>query len=155
MPDLATTLGVSIMAGIDENGTHFSTDLFVDFVPNAYGNATWDVKVGYNSSSMSCPKYQRQEKIGEGPCSASSQEMQLKRTDKTIDIAIWVDNMVVEVFFMNGRSAWTVPLPCTALSYGHGLAVFNTDGTVTLKSAVAWSVESLKYENDGPSALLV
>merc|ERR1712216_376346 len=81
LPKIATKFGVSVMTGSFSNGTLFSTDLFVDFVPNTQGNATWTVTVGHDSSTMSCPTYQRQKKTGEGPCPTKTQTMQLKSSD--------------------------------------------------------------------------
>merc|ERR1712232_1073602 len=104
---------------------------------------------------MGCPLFERGKKIGDGLCPLKKQPMMLKQSDKTIDIALWVDGFVVEAFFMGGRAAWTVPLPCLALSSGKGFEVFTSVGEAILLNATAWTMNSITYENAGPSALYV
>jgi len=146
MPMQATKLGISVMTG-EVNGSHIGTDFFIDFVPG--DDDTWLVDVGHDSSSMQCPN---KTKSGLGkpafiPCPSKTLPMPLKRSDKTLDIAVWVDNLVVEAYFMAGRSAWTVAVPCSALLDGSRGAELFASTSVTLRSADAWSVKSLTYED--------
>ena len=82
-----------------------------------------------------------------------SGKLWLKATDQTLDVAVWTDNTVAEVFFMAGRSAFAVPLPCAAVSAaaagGGGISVFadsNEEGGVAeLVGATAYAVSSIRY----------
>ena len=59
LPSVAARLGVAVLAGRRADGSGFSIELYVDFVPNANGTDTWLVQAGYDSSSLSCPRYCR------------------------------------------------------------------------------------------------
>ena len=94
--------------------------------------------------------------------------MFLKKSDTTLDIAIWVDTAFAEVFFNGGRVAWTVPLPCEAIINGGGAAVFVASSTATaapggsrdglagerqrveLLSATMWDLNAVTYQDVGP-----
>ena len=135
IPTAATKFGVSVMTGAFPNGSKFGIDLFVEFKPLNRGN-TWSVQAGYDSSSMT-------------PGLRSSETLTLKSSDKTIDLSIWIDNVVAEVFFMGGRAAWTVPLPCAAIDAaaksGTGIDIFNAKDAITVKHATVWSMRALTY----------
>merc|ERR1712232_1434419 len=150
MPMSATQIGVSVMTGFDAKGNKFGLDLFIDFAPNENNADTWVVTAGFNASSMACPN-----KTKSGPgvpshiaCPVSSLPLHLKKTDRTLDIAVWVDNLVVEAYFMEGRSPWTIAVPCAALAPGaRGVDVFSRGSEAELLSGKIWEVNSLTYED--------
>jgi beta-fructofuranosidase len=149
MPTEATRLGVSVMTGTDADGNVFGTEVFIDFVPNNNNDDFWYVQAGHDSSSMLCPN---KTKSGLGTpshiaCPVHQLPLPLKRSDSTLDISIWVDNLVVEAYFMGGRNPWTIALPCAALADGErGAAVFADGAGAKLQSVQAWAVASLTYE---------
>merc|ERR1712194_448510 len=62
-------------------------------------------------------------------------------SDTEIDIRVFVDNTVVEVFWLGGRSVMTVD--ASAASIGTELSVCTYEGSdVTVKSASAWEMGS-------------
>ena len=164
VPTRPARLGVSVMVGasaVQDGETAFAIDIFMDFVPATSSAATkWTVNAGYNSSSMMCPS----STDGEGaerarrqgvPCPSKTGPLWLKAADEVLDFAVWTDNTVVEAFFMNGRSAWAIPLPCAAVSLaasgGGGVSVFADGDGATLLSATVFGVGSIVYDEVGPS----
>ena len=133
------------------------TDFFIDFKPG-FGAGAWNVSAGYDTSSMSCPIYCKNCPPPTDPnnrtsCPAMSAPLPLKATDKTLEIAVWIDNVFAEVFFMGGRAAWTVPLPCEAIQGADGgAAVFARGGAAQLVQATAWDMRAIEYEDVGPDA---
>lgn len=162
VPTEPVRLGLKVLGGAGTSaGTNFSTTLFFDFTPapgtsgkaGPAASTVWNVTVGFNQSSMLCPHY-----VPKGPppslkdrvpCPSGTASISLKPSDSTLEIAVWIDNVVMEVFFMGGRIAWTVPLPCQAVVHGSGAAVFahGAAGPVTVQSATAWAMEDISYED--------
>lgn len=108
-------------------------EIFVDFAPNANGTDVWDVAVGFASKNG--------DRVPDGGKSAP---MALKKTDKTLDLAVWTDHTVIEAFFMAGRSFWTIPLSCDAVGNNtkQGISVY-ANGTAKVKSATVYAVKSI------------
>ena len=78
----------------------------------------------------------------------------LKESDGgIIELAAWTDHAFVEVFFMGGRRAWTVPLPCAAVDGGGGLEVRATGGA-QLVNATAWRLSPIVWKDVGPNDTL-
>ena len=75
------------------------TDFSIEYVPNADGEIS-SVKVHGGSFSDT---------------------LKLSPNDKTIDMALYVDNTFTEAYFMNGRVAMTVPTAFShiSVSYTH------------------------------------
>jgi hypothetical protein len=63
----------------------------------------------------------------------------LSPADKTIDVRVFVDNVMAEVYFQNGRVAMTAPAFCRSETCG--MAVGASAGGASLMSATAWAVE--------------
>ena len=132
MPDEATRLGVKVITGsplVDDA----AIEIFFDFAPNANGTDVWDVAVGFASKNG--------DRVPDGGKSAP---MALKKTDKTLDLAVWTDHTVIEAFFMAGRSFWTIPLSCDAVGNNtkQGISVY-ANGTAKVKSATVYAVKSI------------
>ena len=64
----------------------------------------------------------------------------LSPADKTIDVRVFVDNVMAEVYFQNGRVAMTVPAFCRSETCGMAVGA-SAAGGASLASATAWAVE--------------
>ena len=88
---------------------------------------------------------------------ASNGTLMLKPSDRTLEFAVWTDNLFVEIFLMGGRLAWTVPLPCEAIVGGVGATAFVSglsddtvlDRGVELLNATVWEMGSIVYDDIG------
>jgi hypothetical protein len=111
--------GEGLRVGLDVLG---GARVFIDFTPQPAGGAPaghWQVSAGYDQSSMRCPNYGTRfdpppSLANRTQCPSRSEPLIMKASDTTLDLAIWVDNVFMEVFLMGGRQAWTIPLPCEA-----------------------------------------
>ena len=85
----------------------------------------------------------------------------LKPSDRTLDFAVWADNLFLEIFLMGGRLVWTVPLPCEAIVGGSGATAYASsvsydatavvDHGVELSNATVWEMGSIVYDDmSGP-----
>ena len=164
IPTAAVRLGLRVMGGTHPNGSGFAADIFINFAPAAPGGAgvaeagggtgTYQVTAGFDLCSMVCPVWSgRTVTNATAPCPALAAPLLLKRTDTALDIAVWTDNVFLEVFIMGGRQAWTVPLPCTAITAGQDVTVVASAGPApTLLNATLWGLNAIEYENVGPSS---
>ena len=179
VPTQAARVGVSILTGSTPNGNPISTDIYIDFTPapnsdsvggggGGADDAAWEVNIGYDTSSMSCPQPKQQQPQQGGryegvphkgnpmkpppnpanrtACPKLSAPMLMKASDATLEIAIWVDNVFAEVYFNAGRAVWTVPLPCEAIVNGGGASVFVAaiaDGAKRVEVPKSWAVQLL------------
>ena len=143
-----TRVGVEVRGGMGPDGTPFAVELFASF------NGSMVALVGYNSSSISCPRYCKQcplptDRSNRTRCAAEAAPLRLKPSDSSLSLAVWTDGAVLEVFFMGGRSAWTVALPCKSIERGGGPAIFAEGGDVVVKSVSAWKMNSVVVQNIG------
>ena len=67
--------------------------------------------------------------------------LRLSPSDKTITVRVFVDNVMAEVYWQNGRVVMTLPLRCG--TPGCAMAVRADQPGVTLASATAWAVKSV------------
>eukprot|EP00035_Acanthoeca_spectabilis_P013115 m.238676 g.238676 ORF g.238676 m.238676 type:complete len:606 (-) comp15806_c0_seq22:242-2059(-) len=153
MPSSATRIGIQLLSGTRSDGTSFGTRVFIDFAPNPNKSATWEAKAGFDEGSMECPTYCKgcppPAPTNRTACPVATAPLLLKQSDSALDIAVWVDNLFLELFFMGGRVAWTVPLPCEAIGDGSGASVFSLDDPSELLSASAWSMQPIVYDDSG------
>ena len=73
--------------------------------------------------------------------------------ERSIDLAVFIDNTWIEWFVQQGRFAQTVAVPAAALNGGfntgaqQGIRIFTNataeQGGVTVESAVAWHMRSI------------
>ena len=68
-------------------------------------------------------------------------QLQLSAADQTIGMRVFVDNVLSEVYWMNGRVAMTVP--STATTDQSDMTVSADKAGVSLISATAWKVKSI------------
>ena len=78
--------------------------------------------------------------------------MRLKPSDKTLTLAVWTDGIFAEAFWMAGRSAWTVPLPCEVIEKGGGAEVYAEGGDAVVQNATAWELDAIQIEDMGDEA---
>ena len=166
MPSEAVRIGVTLLGGKRPSGkrpleegqrtpAEFTTTIYIDFVPGAAGSSVWNATAGVDQSSMLCPNYKRKAPppsiTDRKACPKSSAMLPLKASDTSLDIAVWADNLFLEVFIMGGRLAWTVPLPCEAIVGGAGATAFVTGGEkgVELVNASIWAMGAITYDNTG------
>ena len=75
--------------------------------------------------------------------------MPLLATDKSIDMVLYVDHTVVEVYFMGGRYALTDHVPPTLLLPGgynntvQGVDIFASAPGVTVLNATVWKMADI------------
>ena len=118
-PSVAVTLSVRVMAGTASPGVDFT----VEYVP------------GKNVATVSS--------VGAGRTVADT--LALSPSDKTIDLRVFVDNVMAEAYFMGGRVAMTVAAPSHSLCPDGrcGMYVTASQAGATLASATAWGVKSI------------
>ena len=71
--------------------------------------------------------------------------LRLSPLDKTIDVRVFVDNVLSEVYFMNGRVVETLP---STVPDGASITITADQPGVTLASATAWVVQSIWISTD-------
>ena len=115
---------------------------------------SWAVSAGVDQSSMLCPNYgSRFDPLpslsNRTSCPLRVAKLLLKASDSSLDFAVWTDNVVMEVFLMGGRHAWTVPLPCEAIVGGSGASAFASGGAkgAKLVSAEVWEVKDVVWND--------
>ena len=117
-PDVKTSLFVTVMAEADHVWPHQhqgGTTFFVDYEPNSS-----NVKVGVTQPyGLGAP-------------------LDILPSDTTIDMHLFVDKNVTEVFWMGGRTVVKTETPATTAA---GMSVGAIDEGVTLVSAKAWRVD--------------
>jgi hypothetical protein len=145
LPDVACSFGVVVMS--DEHPQTEGVYFFVDFVPAATtaGGRPYAVTVGAMQNRS-------------GSVANTTQDLQLLPpgspgdADASIELRIFVDNLMAEAYFANGRVAMTVVFPATATPSGtpnppafSGTAAFVTcsGNAVTALSARAWAVQQI------------
>merc|ERR1712046_538331 len=107
------TSGVKDPHGGQMGGSQF----FVDYVPPAKGEKITEMTVG---------------KIG-----GANDTLKMLSTDETIDMRLFVDNTITEVYWMGGRVAMTSAVSATQAA---GMSLSASGKGVTLASAQAWRV---------------
>ena len=118
-PTVAVKLTVEVMVGGAGTGVAFT----IDYTPPA-ADAT-----GASVVPVSCPSIR------------ATDSLRLSPKDRTIDVRVFVDNVMAEVYFQNGRVAMTVPSFCHSDTCG--MAVGASAGGASLASATAWAVKSI------------
>ena len=125
-PAMAVTLSVTVMAGGgDETGVTFT----IDYVPPSSAAD----ESGASVVQVACPS------------ARAGDSLKLSPSDKTLDVRIFVDNVMSEAYFMGGRVAMTVPsfMPKNLPAAGPGMSVSANRAGASLVSATAWAVESI------------
>ena len=146
-------VGVELRGGARADGTRFAVRIFAGGFDGLNGTS------GYNTSSSQCPNYCRRcppsvpaDRNNRTQCGAASLPMRLKPSDKTLTLAVWTDGTFAEAFWMAGRSAWTVPLPCEAIEKGGGAEVYAEGGDAAVQNATAWELDAIQIEDVGDEA---
>ncbi len=134
VPSVSVTFGVRVMASTGpcpggvcppRNFTSSGLDFAVAFTPpTSAGAAAWGVGVGSGLNPT----------VGRLP---------LLRTDEEIDIVVYVDHTVVEVFFAGGRYPLTAHVPTDLLlphggNTWQGVEIFASGAGVTVLNATVW-----------------
>jgi hypothetical protein len=118
VPSQPGTFGVSILGG--------ALEAYVDFLPKPEGaQQAWEVRVGIHGQN---------------------QELALLPSDQEIELRIFVDHTISEVYFQNGRVALTTPLSADVEGGSStAFAAFNRGetGEVELASAAAWALDTI------------
>jgi sucrose-6-phosphate hydrolase SacC (GH32 family) len=143
-PSSPTTFGVGIMLDDDDNPQQVA---FVDYIPPDYipptnmtaptsdhsgaghrhANGNFSVKVGL-----------RPPPPAHSP--GTVDELQMLPDDTEVDVRIFYDNGLAEVFFMQGRVVMTLKISATARA---GFAIYSGGAAVEVVSASAWQVGSI------------
>ena len=155
LPTESLRVGVTLLA----NSHGGRTVIYIDFVPKHPDDdegLVWNVTAGVDQASFQCPNYVRREPppslTNRTACPTHNATLPLKATDRSLDIAVWSDNLFLEIFLMGGRLAFTVPLPCEAIVGGAGATAFVEGGRQAKAerlNATIWRMGGLKYENTG------
>ena len=172
LPTEPMRIGISLLSGTrplarlhaEPTAAAFTTSIFVDFVPRSNSSSgsggggdstmSWAVSAGVDQSSMLCPNYgSRFDPLpslsNRTSCPLRVAKLLLKASDSSLDFAVWTDNVVMEVFLMGGRHAWTVPLPCEAIVGGSGASAFASGGAkgAKLVSTEVWEVKDVVWND--------
>ena len=102
MPSAAVTLGVRVMC----NSSATCLEFGIQYVPAPAGAKAWGVNI---TRSGGCQHY-----TPVGPA-ARCEVLPLLATDMTLEMTLYVDQTVAEVFFMGGRLALTQHVPASLL----------------------------------------
>ena len=126
-PTSAVTLMVTVMAGSDGKGVTFT----IEYKPPS--SALVDEKSGASVVTVACPS------------ARATDSLKLSPNDKTLDVRVFVDNVMSEVYFMGGRVAMTVPsfAPKHAPATGPAISVDADGAGADLVSATVWPVQSI------------
>ena len=139
MPTAAVTLGVRVMCDSMATGPRRDgvtcLELGVEFEPAPAGKKAWGVNITRTGGSF------------------QYETLPLLATDKTLEITIFVDQNVVEAFFMGGRIALTQHVPPGLLRPKNAAGGGNEEqsvelyslggGEVTLSNATMWAVADI------------
>jgi hypothetical protein len=133
LPQHPSRFGVAVMGSGGGSGTYF----YVDFKPptanSTDGSDVYTATVGVTQTNLS-----NASALAGG--SSTTDVLRLMASDSTVSIRVFVDNVFAECFFGSGRVAMSVPLMPTDAS---SMAVAAAVGSVTMRKAEAWSVDSI------------
>jgi hypothetical protein len=138
MPTTAVTFGVRVMTPPDAMPRTFLSagfDFSVGFTPPPAGIAAWSVVVGGRAD--------RKTHLPVGP--TATQLPLLSGVDSSVEMVLYVDQTVVEVFFMGGRVAITDFIPTafflpTSNNTVQGVELFASGPGVTVLNATVWAM---------------
>jgi len=128
-PNASTIFGLEVMAGSihkGDEGNH-STRIFLNYVVGQDA-----VQVGITSGNTGLPI------INSGPRSS----LKLLKTDVEIELRVFVDHTLVEVYWMDGRVAMSSRL-LGACHTTAGMKLFNTASPVAIRQLNVWFVKSI------------
>lgn len=149
MPSNAVTLGVRVMTKPDcvpavgrpcppRNRTMWSAGMGFSVAivapPNTAAAAAWGVTAGADP-----------DRATHAPVGFYAGIMPLLRTEKHINMTLYVDQTFVECFFNNGRYSLAVPVPVSLMAPGggntlQGVEIFASGQGVNVLSATVWQM---------------
>lgn len=146
VPSSKTTLGVGIMTA---NGVA-TVEAYIEFVPSppspssspSASPVSWEVSVGIRPSPSLTPHQHHQlHEHTHAHTHAFTARLPLLPSDKSLDMHVFVDNVMAEVFFMGGRVALTAPLETTQEA-GFTLFTRGGDQAVIASEVSVWHLQS-------------
>lgn len=128
LPNASGIFGWSI------GGPHRPLDCTIDYAPPSSMEPFYEVPVACGCSQGADGKY--------GSPWHVRDTLRLVRSEKTVEVRVFLDNTFVEVFFQGGRVAMTVSMAFTAVNEDTKLALMSTTGLI-VQSAVVYPMLSI------------